>query len=183
MLKILKSVHIRDTLRDWPAPHSSYLVGICGHSMFSLYVLSENCDYGTLWERMIRDILVIGMRDEKLSEKIQLTLDLILKKTIDSGIQSEAVKKQQVELRQDPSESGSPVANADAVQACLRAKNKENSAQERRGAKPQSGRGYSTRPPRSEPRCGRYCYSPVHPRFRCPASNAECLKYKQIGLL
>ena len=44
----------------------------------SLYNLAENCNYGDLKGEMIRDRLVVGIRDMTLSEKLQLDADLTL---------------------------------------------------------------------------------------------------------
>ena len=43
-----------------------------------LYRLVEFCEYGSLKEEMIRDRLVVGIRNEKLSEKLQLNTSLTL---------------------------------------------------------------------------------------------------------
>jgi hypothetical protein len=45
--------------------------------------------------QLIRDLIVVGIRDDKLSEKMQLDPDLTLEKAISLARQSEAVKKQQ----------------------------------------------------------------------------------------
>lgn len=37
-----------------------------------LYILVEHCEYAALQEEMIRDRLVIGLCDSKLSERLQL---------------------------------------------------------------------------------------------------------------
>ena len=37
----------------------------------SLYTLAENCDYGDLKDQMIRDRIVVGIRDQAQSERIQ----------------------------------------------------------------------------------------------------------------
>ena len=42
----------------------------------SLYTLAEHCQYGDLHDDMIRDRIVVGLRDAQLSEKLQLTSDL-----------------------------------------------------------------------------------------------------------
>lgn len=44
----------------------------------ALYDLAENCDYGHMREEMIRDRLVVGIRDNALSEKLQLEAKLTL---------------------------------------------------------------------------------------------------------
>eukprot|EP00731_Ephydatia_muelleri_P030587 Em0022g101a len=45
-----------------------------------LYSLVEHCDYGTMTEEMLRDRLVVGIRDKMMSEKLQLDQDLTLEK-------------------------------------------------------------------------------------------------------
>ena len=51
--------------------------------IMALYSLAENCEYGDLKEEMIRDRLVVGIRDTALSEKMQmdpkLTLEIAMK--------------------------------------------------------------------------------------------------------
>ena len=60
-----------------------------------LYCLCEHCDFGTLKEDLIRDRIAVGLRDKKLSEKLQLDAQLTLEKAISLVRQSETVKKQQ----------------------------------------------------------------------------------------
>ena len=42
----------------------------------ALHCLSEHCGYGQLHYEMIRDRLVVGLRDKKLSEQLQLDAEL-----------------------------------------------------------------------------------------------------------
>jgi len=58
-----------------------------------------NCNYGNLQNEMIRDNTVLGIRDRKLSERIEA--GLTLEKAITTVRHSETVKKQQNILRQD----------------------------------------------------------------------------------
>lgn len=44
----------------------------------TLYSLAEHCGYGELHDEMIRDRIVVGIRDAHLSEKLQLKSDLTL---------------------------------------------------------------------------------------------------------
>ena len=44
---------------------------------------------------MIRDRIVVGLRDRKLSERLQLEADLTLEKAMTMARQSESVRKQQ----------------------------------------------------------------------------------------
>ena len=64
----------------------------------SLYKLAEDCNYGELKSEMIRDRLVVGIRDINLSERLQLDPQLTLEKAKKAIRQKEAVKEQQKEL-------------------------------------------------------------------------------------
>ncbi len=46
----------------------------------ALYVLAETCEYGELKDQMLRDRIVVGIRDTALSERLQLDPDLTLEK-------------------------------------------------------------------------------------------------------
>ena len=46
----------------------------------SLYNLVENCEYGDLASDMIRDRLVVGIRDNALSQRLQMDSELTLEK-------------------------------------------------------------------------------------------------------
>jgi len=65
----------------------------------ALYGLAEHCGYGDLHNEMIRDRIVVGIRDVALSEKLQLKADLTLEEAVTQVRQSEAVKLQQPLLR------------------------------------------------------------------------------------
>lgn len=62
------------------------------------HTLAEHCEFGVL-RQLIRDWIVVGIRDAKLSESVQLDADLPLAKTMTRVRQSVAVKKQQPVLR------------------------------------------------------------------------------------
>ena len=81
----------------------------------ALHALAEHCDYGTLKDEMIRDRIVVGLQDSKLSEKLQLDSELSLAKAINHARQSEAVKKQQALLRNDFKDSEDAKKNVDTV--------------------------------------------------------------------
>ena len=65
----------------------------------SLYSLIEHCHYGVLRDEMIRDRIVVGIRNTALSEKMQLQSDLDLQKAIKQAREAEASKLQQPLLR------------------------------------------------------------------------------------
>ena len=64
-----------------------------------LHCLARYCNYGNLHEEMIRDRIMVGIRDNQLSQKMQLESALTLKKAIELARQSESVKKQQPTVR------------------------------------------------------------------------------------
>ena len=65
----------------------------------ALYNLAEKCEYESLHDEMIRDRIVVGIADQVLSERMQLDENLTLEKAAKMARQSEAVKKQQPEIR------------------------------------------------------------------------------------
>ncbi len=65
----------------------------------AVHSLAELCDFGPLKQDLIRDRILVGIRDAKLSESLQLDADLTLEKAITKVRQSAAVKKQQPILR------------------------------------------------------------------------------------
>jgi hypothetical protein len=42
------------------------------HFITALHTLSEHCGYGDMRDQLIRDLIVVGICDDKLSEKMQL---------------------------------------------------------------------------------------------------------------
>lgn len=66
---------------------------------------------------MIRDRIVVGIRDTKLSEKLQLNSELTLDRVMTEVRQSETVRKQQALLR---GESQSTMGDTLPVGAILR---------------------------------------------------------------
>ena len=75
--------------------------------------MAQHCNYGTLHDEMVRDRIVVGLKDKTLSGKIQLKADLTLEKAINQARQKELVRQQQGIIRQEePSAS-----NADRVKS------------------------------------------------------------------
>ncbi|UYV70824.1 K02A2.6-like [Cordylochernes scorpioides] len=64
-----------------------------------LHKMAENCNYGSLKEEMIRDRIVVGVKNLQLSEKLQLEPNLTLERAIQAACQTECVKQQQTILR------------------------------------------------------------------------------------
>ena len=64
-----------------------------------VFCLAEHCGYADLHDEMVRDRIVVGIRDSRLSEKLQLDAELTLEKAVSQARQSETVKKQQATVR------------------------------------------------------------------------------------
>ena len=47
-----------------------------------VYALAEHCEYKDLHNEMIRDRIIVGLRDASLSEKLQLDSKLTLEKAV-----------------------------------------------------------------------------------------------------
>lgn len=77
----------------------------------TLYGLAKHCDYDALHNHMIRDRLVVGLRDAALLEKLQMDADQSLKTVISLACPREAVNKQQPVVR------GESQLNVDIIHA------------------------------------------------------------------
>lgn len=77
----------------------------------SLYCLAENCAYGNLKDEIIRDRIVVGVKDAKLSEKMQLETTLTLETAVKMVRECDSIKKQQAVIRT----KNPPDANMDAL--------------------------------------------------------------------
>ena len=65
----------------------------------ALYDLARHCNYGEIKDEMIRDRLVVGIRECSLSEKLQLDPSLTLETAKKTIHQREAVHEQQKVLK------------------------------------------------------------------------------------
>lgn len=65
----------------------------------ALYGLVESCEYGALKEEMLRDRLVVGIRDSTVSQKLQMNAKLTLEEAKKEIRQREAVREQSKQLR------------------------------------------------------------------------------------
>jgi len=65
----------------------------------SLHKLVKSCNFGALKDEMLRDRIVVGVKDDKLSESLQMDRNLSLNKAIDKVKLWESVKTQQETVR------------------------------------------------------------------------------------
>ena len=137
----------------------------------SLHCLAEHCNFGALKEEMIRDRIVVGVKDAILSEKMQLESTLTLEKAVKMARESESVKKQQEVIRSGQRSTSTEI---DAIGAKFRAKSEK--------FPPKKSGGVAGARDKSKPssclRCG---LSADHSRGNCPAINSVCFKCSKKG--
>jgi len=131
----------------------------------ALYELAEHCSYGDLHDELIRDRLVVGIKDVKLSEKLQLDPELTLEKAITQSRQAETIKQQQPLLRGGQINE-SPIA---AIRG------KPSSSQSSMGPRPVSQHKSYTQS------CSWCSKSPRHDCQYCQAQDATCRKCGKKG--
>uniref|UniRef100_A0A8D8ZQS0 Peptidase A2 domain-containing protein n=1 Tax=Cacopsylla melanoneura TaxID=428564 RepID=A0A8D8ZQS0_9HEMI len=71
----------------------------------ALHKLSSSCSYGDLREELVRDQIVVGIRDKQLSERLQLDNNLTLSTAVTLVKQYESVKSQNNYLSESRSDS------------------------------------------------------------------------------
>lgn len=132
-----------------------------------LHTLAARCEFGELKERLIRDRFIVGLRDAKLSETLQMDAELTLDTALAKARLRETVRKQQKDLaKTEPSRRSEDAAlNADSV-------SKPPRKRDVRAPKIEAGP-----PTQACENCG---YGP-HQKRDCPARNKACMKCKKVG--
>ena len=137
----------------------------------ALFTLAEHCGYAAMHDEMIRDRIVVGLRDARLSEKMQLEADLTLEKAITQARQAESIKQQQLFVR-GTAEGPSPRQSEKDVGAVSKGRRSPRIASDKKHPKPDKGQA---------PSCGWCGKSPTHPKRLCPAKDATCHKCSKRG--
>ena len=138
----------------------------------ALHGLAEHCGYGALRDEMIRDRIVVGLRDARLSEKLQMDPELTLEKAVSAARQSEAVKKQQAVVRGQPQEALS--SSIDRVE-----RQTTRFTRKPWQDKPPNKSLYTQQQSTNNCTwCGKF---PSHSRHLCPAREAVCHKCRKKG--
>ena len=132
----------------------------------ALYQLTENCDYSKLKSEMIRDRLVVGIRDDNLSQQLQMDAELTLVKAKTRIRQKETIYHQQGILK----------GNTDTHVANDLEEIKQTKSKRPSGTKSHKNDSI----PGTSRKCMR-CGKPKHPRDKCPARDAECFKCHKKG--
>ena len=140
-----------------------------------LYNLAENCDYGAMKTEMIRDRLLVGIRDHALSEKMQMDPKLTLETAKKTIRQKEAVQQQQKTLKgvKEPTclEAVHPGAN----------RQKRPGRRDHQRMSSQRGASKEQKPHSSQAKQCTRCGKGQHPRDKCPAKDATCHKCQRKG--
>ena len=143
----------------------------------ALYALAEHCGYGSLHDEMIRDRIVVGIRNTSLSERLQLDPKLTLESAVTQVRQSETVKQQQAVLR-----GSSTLAQEIPVGAVQRGRGNWK-GKPFKGVNPGVNNGsQSSATSRDNPkgcsRCGKLAF---HDKANCPAKDAICRRCNKRG--
>ncbi|XP_024885717.1 uncharacterized protein K02A2.6-like, partial [Temnothorax curvispinosus] len=133
-----------------------------------LYRLAETCNFGTLKDELIRDQIVAGIQDQKLSEILQCDPELTLEKAVMKVRTKEEVRTQQAVLR------GTEVAaNLDRVSSSRGTRGKQYA----KGFQRQHKKDEAT----TAKRCTRCGTTPQHAFSSCPARQSACNICKKTG--
>lgn len=134
--------------------------------IYHVNVLADHCACGQLQDEMVRDRIVVGIRDAKLSQKLQMDAELTQEKATQLIRKSEAVKLQQTVIRSD---------DATEVAAVNRRFSWCHAQKSKQLLKPQQTP--HTQPSATCIRCGQA----PHGKMQCPAGDQICHKCKKKG--
>ncbi|XP_075744408.1 uncharacterized protein LOC142803198 [Rhipicephalus microplus] len=128
-----------------------------GQFATELSKLADRCEFAGVKERLIRDRFVVGLRDQVLSEELQMNPKLTMATALARARTSETVKPQQAELKEH---------ECTVSEACVAA------------VKPKKAAAKSTftrcqKPAYHQNNCS-YCAGPFHQRNKCPAQKETC---------
>ena len=139
--------------------------------IIDLYSLAEHCQYGRLHDEMVRDRIVVGIKDFKLSEKLQMDNELTLEKAISLARNSESVKQQQSTIRTD-------LLTEPKIEQIKGFSHKRVYT-----GKSVISNTYKSKQPRATDAnsCTRCGQTPAHAKTNCPAREAVCHKCKKKG--
>ena len=136
-----------------------------------LHSLAETCNYGTLKNELIRDCLVVGLRDVNLSEKLQLDSQLTKDTEVLRARQYEQVKQQQSELR------GS-ATQIDAVHCRPQNMRPRNAYS---GHAPSSSKSHARPQKQRSTSFCKWCGKDPHDGKDCPTIRSICHNCKKTG--
>ena len=138
----------------------------------ALISLAKSCNFQTLENELIRDRLVVGIHDGKLSEALQMDSQLTLDSVVNKITQAERIKDENKELRQQSCQLDSVTKNRKPFNKTYREKGtKSYTFREEKRGKFQ----------RKRETCIRCGTKPTHRKENCPAQNAKCRNCNLLG--
>ncbi|XP_064622558.1 uncharacterized protein LOC135484804 [Lineus longissimus] len=148
-----------------------------------LFSLAEHCQFGNLKDELIRDRIVVGIKDTKLAEKMQLNSNLTLTKAMTMVRQCESVKAQQTVLRGTELGSTAEVAKVGGSDKPTSSKggHKKPGWVKQHQRKGNPGGRTKSQWKNKDGKCHRCGKTPSHSKQNCPAKDAECHKCKFTG--
>ena len=141
-----------------------------------LYALVETCEYGNLTDDMLRDRIVVGIRNAAVSKRLQLDLDLSLEKAKRRVRQEEAVNDQQRLLKGDTSLPEALMVNG--VAGKQRNSQRSHNYATAGRTTPRTPRGPFQDRKQICSRCG---HNKHVGKEKCPAASATCHKCNKKG--
>lgn len=129
-----------------------------------------------LLDDLIRDRIVVGLRDRRISEQLQIDPKLKLESTILMTRENEIVKKQQLVIRESKNsdeESSMTTASMDAV--------KYTGGKQENQKKPWQARATSRPKPNGHGGCGTCRHATGYSGDKCPAREVKCHKCGNRG--
>lgn len=138
----------------------------------ALYSLADKCDYSTLKESLIRDRIVIGIADKKVSQRLQLNSELTLDQAVTIARQAETQYNEAKNLRLNEGQG-----QASSINKVYMGK-KNYDTKDDWNNKTTSSKKFSNVNNNICLRCG----SARHQQGKhCPAVNSKCRKCDRIG--
>ena len=132
----------------------------------SLYNLATDCEFGELKEQLIRDRIMVGIRDSSLSTKLQMDPNLTLENAKRLVRQQEAVRGYQAILSKPEL---TPIQTFSSRRPAKRHGNSHSRQSQATTPRPQQGQKCS------------YCGKGPHPKQSCPARQVICHKCNKKG--
>ena len=140
-----------------------------------LHTIATKCKYGDLKDELIRDRIVVGIRDAKLSERLQMDDQLTLSAVIAKAKQAELVQGQQQVVRHSSEQASSKVKDSEIANVQRKNKYKPKHNPNNTGNKQSfANSNTSNAKPLSQP-CSK-CGFAVHNSGVCPAKSVRCRK-------
>ena len=143
----------------------------------ALFNLVDSCNYGEFREEMLRDRLVVGIRDISLSERLQMDSELTLEKAMKMVRQKEAVHEHNSQLQGNLETKDSGDLSLLKHQSASSPRQGTQSHRRVPGTKKTKSKK-ATQAAAQCTRCGKIAHTRGE---QCPASSATCHKCKRKG--